>query len=306
MHERLKKYPVQAATLALALLSLIWGYNWVIMKLALRDAGAFEFAALRTALGAACLFALLIAMRRPLRPGNIRLVLLLGLLQTTGFIGLTVWALESGAVGKSAVLAYIMPFWVLLLAWPLLHEKIRGMQWLAVCAALTGLLLLLQPWSLHGNTLSMLLAVLAGVCWAASAIVAKKLQQHAKTDVLSVTAWQMLLGGVPLVLIALAAPGPAIHWSGYFVGALAYNAILASALAWLLWLYALNHLPAGSASLGMLATPAISVLTAGVQLNERPTTMELFGMLLIGAALTLVSLHAIRQHRRTLPAMGQE
>jgi drug/metabolite transporter (DMT)-like permease len=49
-------------------------------------------------------------------------------LTTTGSVGFSTWALESGAAGKTAVLVYTMPFWVLLLAWPILAERIRGLQ----------------------------------------------------------------------------------------------------------------------------------------------------------------------------------
>lgn len=80
MHALLNKHPVRSALAALALLSVIWGYNWVMMKLALRDAGAFDFAALRTLLGALSLFVLLVWLRRPLRPADARAVFLLGLL----------------------------------------------------------------------------------------------------------------------------------------------------------------------------------------------------------------------------------
>lgn len=61
------KYPVQAAVAALLVLSAIWGYNWVVMKLALRDAGPFTFAALRTGLGTLALF-LVLPFRGGVRP----------------------------------------------------------------------------------------------------------------------------------------------------------------------------------------------------------------------------------------------
>ncbi len=53
---------------ALIVLALLWGYNWVVMKHALEFAGAFQFAAMRTFYGALCLFALLLIMRKPLKP----------------------------------------------------------------------------------------------------------------------------------------------------------------------------------------------------------------------------------------------
>jgi drug/metabolite transporter (DMT)-like permease len=94
-------YPA-AALFAFALLTLIWGYNWVVMKIALEYASALDFAVLRTVGGAACLFLLLPLLRTRFRPPAPVRVLLLGLLQTTGFLGLVILALESEGAGKTA------------------------------------------------------------------------------------------------------------------------------------------------------------------------------------------------------------
>lgn len=288
------------------LLSVIWGYNWVVMKVALRDCGTFDFAALRTALGALSLFVVLAWRRAPLAPRNISGAAWLGLLQTSAFIGLTVWAVDVGGAGRTAVLVYTMPFWVLVLAWPILGERIRGLQWLAVVLAFAGLMSILEPWQLRGELQSKVLAVVAGVAWAASVIVAKKLHIRGGEELLSLTAWQMLLGAVPLVVAALLVPSAPIHWTGSFIAALLYNIIPANALAWLLWLYVLNKLSAGLASLGMLVTPVLGVLAAWVQLGERPGALEALGMLLVGIALALFSYYSVRQHRRVNAAMAQE
>ena len=297
---------LKLAVLALAVLSVIWGYNWVVMKEALRYSSPFDFAALRTLLGAVCLFLVLFWQGKSIRPKQISLTLLLGILQTTGFIGLSLWAVKNGGAGKSAVLAYIMPFWVMVLAWPLLGERIRGTQWVAVVLAFAGLVLVLEPWAFRGGLFSKLLAMLAGVCWAVSAIVAKIMHKQGEYDLILLTAWQMLLGAIPLVLIALIFPEQPVQWTPYFIGAVIYNALFGTALGWLLWLYSLHKLPAGAASLGTLATPVVGVLAAWAQLGEKPSISEGWGMLLIGVGLALLALLGIRQHRRVNPEMAQE
>jgi len=304
--QRAARHPRLAAAGALTLLSLVWGYNWVVIKLALRYASPFDFASLRTLLAAACLFIILAALRRPLRPKEPLGLAWLGLLQTTGFIGFTMWALVSGAVGKTAVLAYTMPFWVIVLAKLVLGERMDGIQRLAVMLALFGLIMVLAPWRSHGRIESDLLAIGAGIFWAAGTLYAKILRRRARFDLLSLTAWQMLFGAIGLTVVAVLLPHAPVHWNREFIGALAYNVILGNALAWVLWLYALDRLPAGVASLGTLATPVISVLAAALQLGEIPDTPAIVGMLLIGSALTLISLHAIRKHRRVSSTFGQE
>ena len=118
--------------LALVVLGPIWGYGWVATKVALGYSPPLAFAALRVALSIPCLFLVLVVARRSLRPPAVGYTLVIGLLQTTAFVGLIVWALALGGAGKVAVLTYTMPFWLLLLAWAFLGERLRGMQWVAV------------------------------------------------------------------------------------------------------------------------------------------------------------------------------
>ncbi len=287
--------PAARAILALAALALIWGYNWVIMKRALHDSGPFTFAALRALLGALALFALLAARRRSLRPAHLPGVLVLGLLQTTGFLGFVIWALVSGGAGRTAVLVYTMPLWLLVLAWPLLGERIRGLQWAAVAVAGAGLVLILQPWRLHAHVLSAALAVLGGVSWALAAIWAKHLRRRVHLDLLSLTAWQMLLGALPLILIAAWREPQAIVWTSYF------TAVLATALAWLLWLYALDKLPAGIAGMGTLAVPLIGLAAAWLRLGERPSPPEAAGMALILTGLAILAWERLRRPAGVYP-----
>jgi drug/metabolite transporter (DMT)-like permease len=287
------------AFVALGLLALIWGYNWVVMKVGIRDADPFTFAALRAFLGAVVVFPIVALLHRPLRMPAPRYTIPLGLLQTTGFVGLILWALVKGSAGRTSVLAYTMPFWVLLMAWPVLGEKLRGIQWVAVVAALSGLVFILSPWHLTGTFLSNMLAVAAGFVWAASAVLVKKMQRQHTVDILSFTAWQMLVGSIPLGLVALLTFNSAPVWSGSFVAALAFNVLPATALAWVLWIYALQALPAGIAGLGSLAIPVVGVLSAWIQLGERPSSSEAVGMFLVLFALALLTLRELVASRQS-------
>jgi len=305
MHDS-KKVTIRAFA-ALMVLTIIWGYNWVVMKSALAYAGAFQFAALRTVIGALCLFAVLLVMRKPLRVKELPTLILLGLMQTSGFTGLLIWALVEGGAGKTAVLTYTMPFWVMVLAWPMLGEKLRGLQWPAAVLSTMGMLFILDPMHLGTDTFSMFLAVLSGVFWALSVIVAKKLHQRSpELDLMSLTAWQMLFGSLPLVVAALMVPAPPIQWTPYFIGAVIFNSVFCNALAWLLWLYALQRLSAGIASMSSMLAPVIGVMAAWVQLNEVPSLTESIGMSLIAASLVIISIISIRKHTPVDPAMAQE
>lgn len=278
------------ALAALVVLTLIWGYTWVVAKQALAYAGPFQVGALRAGAGTLALFAALLAMRRPLRLAAPWKTACIGVFQTGGFIALSTWALVEGGAGKTAVLIFTMPIWTLLLGRLMLGERIRGPQWLAAGCALTGLVLIIAPWHLDGSPFSKLLAVLAAMSWALSTILVKRWRAELSTDVLSLTTWQMVFGSALLFAIALAVPERQTAWSPAFVGILAFMALVATALGWFLWLYVLERLPAWQASLSILGIPAVAGLSSRLQLGERVALPELAGMLLIGAGLVTMSL----------------
>lgn len=301
------RLPTVRAFLALLTLTVFWGYNWVVMKKTLHYIAAFQFGAIRTVGGAFCLFLLIVLLKKPLSIQHIPRLMVLGLLQTSGFTGLIIWALVEGGAGKTAVLTYTMPFWVMVMAWPVLGEKIQGWQWLAVVFSLAGLLLILDPLHLDSELFSMGLALMAGVSWALAVMLAKRLHQRApELDLLTLTAWQMLFGSIPIAVAALCVEAPPVQWTPYLIGSLIYNAVICNALAWMLWLYALQRLAAGVASMTSLLAPVIGVLAAWVELGERPPLLESVGMMLIGLALLVISLQSIRQHKPVDPNMGQE
>lgn len=283
--------------LALVVLGPIWGYGWVATKVALGYSQPLTFAALRVVLSALCLFLVLIVTRRSLRPPPLGYTTVIGLLQTTAFVGLVIVALHGGGAGKVAVLTYTMPFWLLLLAWAFLGERLRGVQWLAVILSFAGLVLVVGPWQIHGAT-SSVLTVAGGFAWAASAVVVKLMQRRHHVDVLSLTTWQMTIGALPLILIAVLTYSGGPDWTVGFVWGLAYTVILANAVAWVLWLYALRTLSAGAAGLGTLAIPVVGVVAAWLQLGERPTAVEAVGMALIVGALAILALRGLAAGRR--------
>jgi drug/metabolite transporter (DMT)-like permease len=281
-----------SATAALALLSIIWGYNWVVMKLGLAGAGPFDFSALRFLLGAACLLPFMLARRDVIFPVGRQwaILLLLGVMLCANF-GCVMSALKIGGAGKTAVLVYTMPFWVLVFARIALKEKLSRVQSIAVAGGAAGLTVLIEPWHLSGPLVASALAVIAGMSWGASVVIVKAIQGSSRPiPTMMVTFWQMVVA-VPLLATIgwLFDPQP-IVWSVPFALALGYVAVLATGLAWILFYYALRRMPAGMAGLGTLATPVIGVAAAWAQLGERPTATEAVGMLMIAVALALLAL----------------
>lgn len=288
--------------LALAVLSLTWGYTWVLAKHGLAYAPPFAFAAERCVGGALALLLVLRLSGRPLKlvaPGP---TLAIALTQGAGFMVFQTWALVEGGPGKTAVLIFTMPIWTLLLAWPLLGERVRGKQWLAAACTLGGLLLIIEPWDLHGSLFSKFLGLLAALCWGIGTILVKRLRSTTPVDLLALTAWQLLFGALPLVLLAFVVPEPATVWSPSYVGILTFMSVVSTALCWWLWAYILDRVPAWEASLSVLGTPVVAIVASRLSFGEQFRGSEVAGIALIGGGLVLLSLLGWAASRRA-PAL---
>jgi drug/metabolite transporter (DMT)-like permease len=192
--------------------------------------------------------------------------------------------------GKVAVLSYTMPLWVAALGWPVLGEKLRALQIGAIAVALCGIVLIVDVSHARGSLGADAIAVAAGIAWAIGVVMTRRVQVRHNVDALGLTTWQLFFGGVALAVVALIVPHHATNWAPLYAAALAYNIVLASALAYLLWIFVLRTLPARDASMGTLVNPVVGIVAAWLQLGEVPSTAEAIGMALIVLSLLALTL----------------
>lgn len=276
------------ALVALVAVSVLWGYNWVVVKIAMGYAAPFTFVAWRTLGGGILLGLIGLALRRQLRPEPpVLFYAVLGFFQTAGLLGLATWAVVTTGAGQVAILVYTMPLWCALLAWPFLGERVNLKQGVAILVAFVGILCMLGP--IAGTGFADLVAIAAGLSWAIGVIYMKRHARGRHIDLYRLTMWQMLCAGVMLAIVAAAAHEPAIDWTPTFVAALLYNIVIANALGYSMWFFVLSILPAGEASMGSLLAPVVGVIAAWAQLGERPSLLEGLGMLLVLGGVTLLS-----------------
>ncbi|MGB9094047.1 MAG: EamA family transporter [Gallionella sp.] len=276
--------------LGLFVLSVTWGYTWVLAKQALGYAPPFAFAAERCVGGALALFVVLKLLGKPLKLVAPGATLAIALAQVTCFMTFQTWALVEGGPGKTAVLIFTMPVWTLLLAGPMLGERIRGTQWVAAFSTITGLLLIIGPWNMHTTLFSKFLGLTAALSWAIGTVLVKRLRAQQKVDLLSLTSWQMLIGAVPIVLLAAIVPEHPTDWTAAYIGILAFMSVISTALCWWLWITLLDRVPAWEASLSVLGTPVVAIVSSRLMLEEQFKVSELTGILLIAFGLALLSL----------------
>ena len=280
----------RAAVIAIGVLALAWGYNWVVIKVATGGASPFVLVAMRMVLGSASLFAMSALAHKPLKSPPPGPTALIGLLQVGLMTTFQTLALATGGAGKTTLLVYTFPFWIALLSIGLLDERLTRMRIIAVVTAAAGLGFVLYPLDLGHDLLSKGFALASALAWAVGSVVTKRFRANHHVDLLPFTAWQMAYGAIPIVIVALLVPGGYVHFTPGFLAALAYIVIPGTALAFWLWFFIMERLSATGAGISSLLTPVISVFAAWIQLHEQPGVPELIGMTLIVAALVINSL----------------
>lgn len=276
--------------IGLALLVLIWSGGWTTMKVATAYAGPMTFSLHRYLLGVVVLFAVLLLWRRDLKPTPFWPTIAIGAAQTAAFQAFEQWALMSGGAGKTALLAYTMPFFVVPLSWWWVKERPRTSHWAAIAVAAIGFLLVVAPWSMTGTRLSSLLAIIGGFGWAIGTVLSRRVfLRHPEVKPLNLTAWQMLAGTVILWGVTLLSGEGAASWQAPYLGAVLYNGVLSSALCWVLWSVLVQRLSANIAGFISLFVPVVTVLFAGIFLGERLTGGNWAGLALVAAALLFMA-----------------
>jgi drug/metabolite transporter (DMT)-like permease len=130
--------------------------------------------------------------------------------------------------------------------------------------------------------------VASGATWALAAVLSKKWPVK-DADLLTITAWQLVFGAIPFVVLSLAHEHAGTAWTAEYAMALGYSTVFATAAGWALWTFVLANAPAGMAGINALGVPVFAVTASWLQLGERPTPPEFAGMALIGLALAFLA-----------------
>ena len=261
------------------------------MKLALAEMPVWTFRGLCVAAGAAGIFAVArIGGQRLLPPrAHWPRLICVSLFNVTAWNIFIAYGLTLLPAGRSAILAYTMPLWVALLSVPLLREPLMPRRLLGLVLGTSGMLLLLSDeWaSLRAAPVGALLVVSAAMSWALGTILMKRFPTALPT--ISLTAWQLLLGGLPIVIGAfLLDTGKLAPLSWQASAALVYNIVVAFIICYWAWFKLVERASVTASSLGTLAIPVVGVFSSMLVLGERPDWREYLALLLVLAAIATV------------------
>lgn len=290
---------------ALALTILLLGANWPVMKIALQTTTALWMACFRLLFAGVLYAVLLAALRRLTWPArrDWPVVLTLGVCQGALMTGLVTMGVGLAGAGRSAILAYTSPIWVIPFAVLVFKEKVTRWQIAGLVLGVAGLLVMFNPagFDWHNGRV-----VLGNVCVLLGSAAMAVAQLAARGHVWSVPPlqtmpFQTLLGGLILLPAAMLLEGPVPTYSlePGFLAALAYAAAGATFVAYWTMVEAARRLPAGRMALAQLITPVWGVAASAIWAAEVPVTIDLIGLALI---LSGVAVSSAGAPRRRVPA----
>jgi O-acetylserine/cysteine efflux transporter len=283
---------------------VIWGLNFVVMKMALHDFTPFQMGAARYVFA---VLPLVFFIRAPQM--HWRWVLLYGLFQGVGQFGLLFLALK---VGMSAALASVLMqthvFFTVLFGFVLLHERLSRPLLGGLILAALGLVCFSMNFitgagaSASVTLMGFGLNLGAAAMWAASNVVARKAQQASPNfEPLQFLVWSSLVPILPFLLLSLCFdPAPAVPdmawshwakwasvpWSSWLAGA--YLGWIATLWAYAMWTGLLKRHPANRVAPFSLGVPAVGLMAGMLALGETVSPWQWAGIALVACALICV------------------
>jgi drug/metabolite transporter (DMT)-like permease len=261
-----------AGLMFLAITSVGWGFNWPVTKYLLSELPPLTLRGTTGVVGASLLAGLAIHRGQSLRvPRELwpRLVL-------AAFLNVACWMVLMGLAllwlpaSEAALIAYTMPVWASILAWPILGERPNLLRVISPVMAFAGLSAIMG-----GNGIAASLEKLPGIImalggavgFAVGTVLAKKLPLNLPP--LSAAAWQIGIGCLPIAVIGLLiekADVAALSRLGWML--MVYSTVIQFCVAYVSWFAALARLPASVAAIGTMAVPVIGVVASALALHE--------------------------------------
>ena len=280
--------------LAFALLVLFWGSAFAVVKVGLDYSPPVLFAGLRALIGGvAMVIAALLWGGNPNLRRDWPVFLLLSLFNVVLFIGFQTYAIMHLPSGSAAVLVYLQPILVGLLAWPLLGETLTATKVFGLLLGFSGIVAV-SAGSFSGTAaalspLGVVFGASSALFWALGTVFFKKYEERVST--LWAVALPFLVGGIVLTAFGLFVESwSEVSLNGVFVASLLYSGLVGISLAWVLWFALVRAGEASRVASYIFVVPLTAVLIGVVFLDE-----PLDYTLLIGAAFVVSGIYLVNR-----------
>jgi drug/metabolite transporter (DMT)-like permease len=283
--------------LAFSLLVVFWGSAFAVVKVGLGYSPPVLFAGLRILIGGlAMVVAALLWGGSPNVGRDWPVFLLLALYNAVLFIGLQTYAILHLPSGSAAVLVYLQPILVGVLAWLILGEPLSTAKIVGLLLGFSGIVAVsMESISGGANAVSpagVIFGAGSALFWALGTVYFKKYEERIST--LWAVAMTFLVGGVVLTALGLVVEGwREVSWTGEFVASLLYSGLVGISLAWVIWFALVRAGEASRVAAYIFAVPLTAVLIGVVFLDE-----PLGYALLVGAALVVSGIYLVNREPR--------
>ncbi|MEZ5823145.1 MAG: DMT family transporter [Xanthobacteraceae bacterium] len=282
-----------AGLMFLAITSVGWGFNWPVTKYLLSELPPLTLRGVTGVIGALLLAGFALVRRESLKVGVgqwPRLVMA-AVLNVTGWMVLMGLALLWLPASEAALIAYTMPVWAAMLAWPVLGERPTLLRTLSLVAAFAGLASILGGNGLVASAAKMpgiVMALCGAIGFALGTVLAKRLP--IKLPPITAASWQIGIGCFPVMVAGLAIETTHLEKvtaTGWWL--LFYSTVIQFCVAYVAWFAALARLPASVAAIGTMAVPVIGVVASAIALSEPLGPGQIAALVLTLAAVVLAT-----------------
>lgn len=209
----------------------------------------------------------------------------LGILNIGAFFALLFIAAYRLPGGVAAIVGGIQPLVVALLASRVLHEQLSVRVVAAGLAGVLGVGLITLQAQARLDVIGILAAVGGTLSMATGIVLSKKWGQPAPP--LTTTAWQLITGGLTLLVVMLAFEGlPAAALTPWNLGGYAYLSIVGTAFAYVMWFRGIARLPASTTAFLGLLSPVVAMLLGWAVTGETFAPMQMLGVLIVIGSIT--------------------
>jgi drug/metabolite transporter (DMT)-like permease len=262
------------------------------MKIAMLDIEPWAFRGLCLTVGAVGMVVTALAAGRSLYVPRSDILPLVGasLLNVTGWHLTSALGLAEMGAGRASIIAFTMPLWASVLSVLVLGERMTPARIAGLVLGLAGMgaLLASDVAGVLAAPRGVLLMLLAALCWAGGTVVLKAVRW--RLDTMQLSAWQLVIGSVPVVLGAFVIGDPTtILDVGRVTGLAAlYTCLIPMIWCQYAWFSVVSLFPANVAAVGTLAIPVVGTFSSAFLLGETVGPNELAALILVVAGLFLV------------------
>jgi probable blue pigment (indigoidine) exporter len=206
-------------------------------------------------------------------------ILLLGSLNIGIFQALLFIAAYRLPGGVAATAGAIQPLLVGVFSWIILREKPSKLSLVAAIAGLVGVGLLVISPTAHLDPIGIIAAISGAATMGLGTVLIKRWKRP--VSLLAFTGWQLTVGGIVLLPIALAIEGPITQISTTNLFGFVYLGVVGTGIAYALWFRGIDKLKASAVSYLGLMSPVVATLIGFVFLNQSFTPIQLIGMVIV-------------------------